>query len=158
MSLIRHDTWRVPVIKCLKLNSITKSLLLSGTLSTQAVLANSQIKQGEHLYQTYCASCHGLSGGMDMKQRVAPPIAGVRLHYINIHPDKASFVAAVTDWLEQQDDNKSLMRGAIRRFNIMPPISLSKEDAQKIAHYIYTGDLEKPEGFDKHVEEMHGKP
>ena len=154
MSLIRHDTWRAPVIKLLNTNSVTKSLLLlAGVLSSQAALANSEIKQGEHLYKTYCSSCHGLTGGMDMKQRVAPPIAAVRFHYINIHPDKASFVSAVTNWLEKQDENKSLMRGAIRRFNIMPPIPVSKEDSQKIANYIYAGNLEKPEGFDKHVEE-----
>lgn len=158
MSTIRPDTWRAPAIKLLDINSVTKTLLLACMLSTQAVLANSEIKQGEHLYKTFCSSCHGLSGGMDMNQRVAPPIAGVRLHYISIHPDKASFVAAVSNWLDKQDENKSLMRGAIRRFNIMPPISVSKEDALKIAHYIYAGDLEKPEGFDKHVEEMHGKP
>ena len=141
MSLIRHDTWRAPVIKLLNTNSVTKLLLLlAGVLSSQAalssptVLANSEIKQGEHLYKTYCSSCHGLTGGMDMKQRVAPPIAAVRFHYINIHPDKKSFVTAVTNWLEKQDENKSLMRGAIRRFNIMPPIPVSKEDAQKIDH------------------------
>ncbi len=95
---------------------------------------------------------------MDMSQRVAPPIAAVRLHYINIHPDKTSFVTAVTNWVEKQDENKSLMRGAIRRFNLMPPVSVTKEDAQKIASYIYAGNIEKPAGFDKHVEEMHGKP
>ena len=49
------------------------------------------------------------------------------------------------------------MRGAIRRFNIMPPISISREDNQKIASYIYAGNIEKPAGFDNHVEEMHGK-
>ena len=92
-----------------------------------------------------------------MSKRVAPPIAAVRYHYINIHPDKAPFVTAVTSWLEKQDASKSLMRGAIRRFNIMPPIPVSKDDAQKIANYIYAGDLEKPDGFDKHVEERHGK-
>ena len=126
-------------------------------LSSQALLADSELKQGEVLYTTYCSSCHGLSGGMDMSQRVAPPIAAVRLHYIDIHPDKAAFVTAVTNWLEKQDENKSLMRGAIRRFNIMPAIQVSKDDAQKIANYIYAGKLEKPEGFDKHVEERHGK-
>ena len=132
-------------------------MLLAFTLSPQAVLADDEVKQGEHLYKTYCSSCHGLTGGMDMNQRIAPPIAAVRFHYISTHPDKASFVAAVTNWLEKQDENKSLMRGAIRRFNLMPPVPVAKEDAQKIASYIYAGNIEKPAGFDEHVEEMHGK-
>jgi len=125
-------------------------------LLSKSVFAESDIIQGEQLYKTYCSSCHGLGGGMDMRQRVAPPIAAVRYHYIGVYPDKTSFVTAITNWVEKQDENKSLMRGAIRRFNIMPPISINKQDAQKIASYIFTGDIEKPSGFDKHVEEMHG--
>ena len=118
----------------------------------QTVFADSDTKQGEHLYRTYCSSCHGLSLGMDMKQRVAPPIAAVRFHYIGTYPDKFSFVTAISNWVEKQDENKSLMYGAIRRFNIMPPIAISKEDTQKIASYIFAGNIEKPPGFDKHVE------
>ena len=137
---------------------ITESfLLITFMLLSKPVFAESDIIQGEQLYKTYCSSCHGLSGGMDMRQRVAPPIAAVRFHYIDTYPDKISFVTAITNWVEKQDENKSLMRGAIRRFNIMPPISISREYTQKIAGYIYAGNIEKPAGFDKHVEEMHGK-
>ena len=131
-------------------------LLLIFILLQQPALADNEESQGKHLYKTLCSSCHGLSGGMDMGQRVAPPIAAVRFHYIGAYPDKTSFVTAITNWVEKQDENKSLMRGAIRRFNIMPPISVSKEDTQKIARYIYAGDIEKPPGFDNHVKEMHG--
>ena len=40
---------------------------------------------------------------------------------------------AVADWVEKQDASNSLMPGAIRRFNIMPPIPISRESAEKIA-------------------------
>ncbi len=131
-------------------------MLLSQSVFAENGAITSDIKQGEQLYKTYCSTCHGLSGGMDMRQRVAPPIAAVRFHYIGAYPDKTSFVAAITDWVGKQDENKSMMRGAIRRFNIMPPLSIRREDAEKIAHYIYEGDLDKPAGFDEHVKEMHG--
>ena len=134
----------------------TPFLLLTFTLLQQTVLADNEETQGKQLYKTFCSSCHGLSGGMDMRQRVAPPIAAVRFHYIGAYPDETSFVTAITNWVEKQDENKSLMRGAIRRFNIMPPISISKQDAQKIASYIYAGNIEKPPGFDEHIKEMHG--
>ena len=49
------------------------------------------------------------------------------------------------------------MRGAIRRFNIMPPVSVSRQHAEKIAAYIYDGNIEKPAGFDQHFQEMHGQ-
>jgi len=38
----------------------------------------------------------------------------------------------------------------------MPPVSVSRADAEKIAEYIYEGDIDKPQGFDKHYEERHG--
>jgi mono/diheme cytochrome c family protein len=133
-------------------------LLLAFILLPQVVQANNDVKQGKQLYKTYCSACHGNTGGMDMSKRVAPPIIAVRMHYIGPHPDKASFVTAVANWVEKQDESKSLMFGAVRRFNIMPPVSVARKDAEKIAAYIYQGDIEKPAGFDKHFEEMHGKP
>ena len=114
-------------------------------------------KEGEQLYITHCSACHGSTGGMDMSKRLGPPVIAVRMHYIGSYPDKDSFVMAVADWIEKQDESKSLMRGAIRRFNLMPPVYISRQKAEKIASYIYDGELEKPAGFDEHVEKMHGK-
>jgi Spy/CpxP family protein refolding chaperone len=94
---------------------------------------------------------------MDMSKRIAPPIAAVRLHYIDKHPDQAAFVQAVSGWMEKQDVNKSLMKGAIKKFNIMPPMTLPKKDVEKIAAYMYSGNIEKPAGFEEHVKEQHGK-
>ena len=124
---------------------------------SQAATAKENHKNGEQLYRAHCSACHGNTGGMDMSKRVAPPIVAVRMHYIGTYADKDSFVIAVADWVEKQDENNSLMRGAIRRFNIMPPVSISREKAEKIAAYIYDGNIEKPEGFQKHFEERHGK-
>jgi len=126
-------------------------------LASQAAQADNDVKKGEKLYKTYCSACHGAAGGMDMSKRVAPPIIAVRMHYIGAYPDKKSFVAAVASWVEKQDASKTLMRGAIRNFKIMPPVQVSRKDAQKIAAYIYEGDVDKPAGFDEHFEEMHGK-
>jgi len=132
-------------------------LLTAGlVLQTQAVLASDD-KAGEQLYKAHCASCHGLSGGMDMSKRIAPPIAGVRRHYLDSYPDRDSFVMIIADWVENPDAGKSLMPGAIRRFNIMPRLTVDRQDVEKIAAYIYQGDIEKPAGFDEHEERMHGR-
>ena len=125
--------------------------------SSQVIASESTIDEGKQLYKTKCSACHGATGGMDMNKRLAPPIAGVRLHYIGVHADKASFLAAITGWLDQPDASKSLMRGAIKKFKIMPELTVAKEDAVKIATYIYEGELDKLAGFDEHVEKMHGK-
>ncbi len=134
------------------------ALLLASILVSQTALASDSNKENEGaaLYKAHCSSCHGNTGGMDMRKRVAPPIVAVRMHYIGSYPEKDAFVMAVAQWVEKQDASQSLMRGAIRRFNIMPPISIPKNDAEKIAAYIFDGDIEKPEGFDQHFNERHG--
>ena len=111
-------------MKTLKPLVIAASILLS-----QASFASEGHEEGEKLFKANCAVCHGSTGGMDMSKRLAPPIAAVRMHYISTYQDEASFVNAVSSWVEKQDPNKSLMRGAIQKFNIMPPLDVSKEDA-----------------------------
>ena len=112
---------------------------------------------GEQLYKTYCDACHGMAGGMDMSKRIAPPMAAVRMHYSGVHADKRSFVAAISHWLEKPDASKALMRGAIRRFKLMPPLFVSEANAELIAGYIYDGNIAGPAGFQEHMNEMHGK-
>jgi len=140
--------------------NIIKPLFISTAilLSPVSFANDNKHEEGEKLFKSICAVCHGLDvGGMDMSKRLGPPIAGVRKHYLNVYPDEASFVGAVTSWIEKQDESKSLMPEAIQHFNIMPALSVPKGDAVKIATYIYSGDIEKPEGLDRHMGEMHKK-
>lgn len=144
------------VFRAIKINIIRILFTTGLVLQTQAVLASDD-KAGEQLYKAHCASCHGLSGGMDMSKRIAPPIAGVRRHYLDSYPDRDSFVMIIADWVENPDAGKSLMPGAIRRFNIMPRLTVDRQDVEKIAAYIHQGDIEKPAGFDEHEQMMHGR-
>ena len=136
-----------------------KTLLVTTILllSQAAFAGDNKHEEVEKLYNISCAVCHGSTGGMDEGRSIAPPIAAVRMHYIETYSDEDSFVSAVAGWIEKQDESKSLMRGAIRKFKIMPPIAVSKEDAKKIAAYIYDGEIEELEGFKEHIEEGHGK-
>jgi|MEHZ01.4.fsa_nt_MEHZ011181899.1_27 mono/diheme cytochrome c family protein len=130
--------------------------LLILTLVSQALSAQENHEEGEQIFQTICSACHGAAGGMDMTQRLAPPMIAVRMHYIDIYPDQGSFVTAVADWVEHQEEDRSLMPGAIRQFNLMPPLAIEREQAEKVAAYIYAGDIQNPEGFQEHFEAAHG--
>ncbi len=110
-------------------------LIAASILLTQASFASDKYEEGEKLYKANCAVCHGSTGGMDMTKRIAPPIAAVRMHYIGTYPDQNSFVNAVSSWVEKQDENKSLMRGAIQKFKIMPPLAVAKEDAVMVKFF-----------------------
>lgn len=128
------------------------SLLLFSQVTTA-----SESDHGKHLYIKHCNSCHGVEHGMDMSKRVAPPAFAVKMHYIGTYSDKDSFVMAIADWLETRDVDNSMMRGAVHRFGVMPEVKVSRDEAEKIAQFIYEGDLESPVGFQQHYEEMHGK-
>jgi len=128
------------------------SLLLFSHMSTA-----SENKHGKQLYLKHCNSCHGVEHGMDMSKRVAPPVFAVKRHYIGTYADKDSFVMAIADWLETRDVDNSMMRGAVRRFGVMPEVKVSRNEAEKIAEFIFEGDLKSPVGFQQHYEEMHGK-
>lgn len=131
--------------------------IVSLSLLSQGLLADSVVDEGKQLFTTYCSACHGMTGGMDMSQRIAPPIIAVKMHYIETHKEQESFVKAISDWVASPDKSKTLMPGAIRRFNLMPAIPVADGDAKKIATYMFKGELDKPEGFDQHYQQRHGK-
>lgn len=131
--------------------------VLSFIFLSPLAIASDNNKEGMQLYVKHCISCHGTEGGMDMSKRVAPPVFAVKMHYIGTYSDKDSFVMAIADWLENRDADNSMMRGAVRRFGVMPEVKVTREEAEKIAAYIYEGNLDNPEGFQQHYEDMHGK-
>ena len=102
-----------------------------------------------------CYSCHSPNAGMDM--RIAPPMAGVKMHYLEMYENEEEFVNAIWSFLENPEEDKSLMKGAVRKFGLMPYVPYQEEDIKSIASYIYNNELEKPDWFDQHVKGRHGK-
>ena len=137
-------------------SSMQLFILFLSLVSTATIANADEIKKGKQLFQTHCASCHGVAGGMDMSKRKAPPIIAVRKHYIGTYSDKFSFVNTIADWVENPDKNKTQMRGAIRRFGLMPKTTVNRNDVEKIAAYIFEGEIDTPAGFQEHVKRMHG--
>jgi len=134
-----------------------KPLLLTvGVLVSSATFASDDISAGRQLFEQKCAVCHGGTGGMEMERRLAPPMMGVKKHYTKVHKDKEAFVAAVVSWVKKPEEGKSLMKMAIKKFNLMPTIPVSSEDVEKIATYIYEGKLGMPKGFGEHMKKMQG--
>lgn len=59
-------------------------------------------------------------------------------------------------WVVKPEKDKSLMKRAIDQFSLMPALPLPRKDLEKVATYMYEGELDKPGRFDEHVADLHG--
>ena len=135
-------------------------LLSCGTKSTsQDVTSDEQVAvtdladhPGYTLYKMYCVACHG--NAATPENRLAPPAFMVHNRYKAAY-DKDAFVKRVVAWIDAPSTEKSIMPGAVRNFNLMPPLPLSLEDREKIADYFYETEFEEPAWFAEHERGEH---
>lgn len=123
-------------------------LLLSLLLGTSALASNN----GKVLMESMCTSCHVTSG----QGVIAPPIFAVKNHVKNAYPAREDFIQQIVDWVEEPNQDVSLMPGAINKFGLMPKLGYSQQDVEKIASYLYDEDLKSPRWYQKHYQEHHG--
>lgn len=111
------------------------------------------IRQGVQLMQTHCHVCHGIEQ-RSMDAMLAPPLWGVRAHYLQQYPEPAAFVTAVTDFVTEPEQHKSLMPLELDRYGLKAPVSLEELEIQRIAMAIYSGQVERPE-WSRAYEKLH---
>ena len=105
--------------------------------------------------KTLCYACHSPTAEMDM--RMAPPMIAVKMHYTKEYANQEDFVNAIWKYMQKPEEEKSLMKRAVKRFGLMPYVPYKEEDIKSIANYIYNNDLDKPEWFEEHKKQEHGK-
>jgi hypothetical protein len=122
---------------------------------TQVVPVKPVQSDGLKKMKTFCYSCHSPTAEMDM--RMAPPMEAVKMHYKEKYNNQKDFVNAIWEFTHKPEESKSLMKGAVRKFGLMPYVPYKEEDIRLIATYIYNNELEKPDWFDDHLKEKHNK-
>lgn len=113
-----------------------------GADDLQATLAFKTMEQN-------CFSCHSPKGG-GPDARIAPPMAAVKQHYLDHHPDKEAFIQSMVDFLQHPSKEKSLMPGALAKFGLMPVMDFPEETVTAVATYIYDHPMEEPGWYKKH--------
>lgn len=101
------------------------------------------IQQGVELMPTYCLTCHGV-GDLKMDEVLAPPLWGVRAHYLSEFREPQAFVDAVTEFLLDPHFDRSRMPIELERYGVKAPVSLSEEEIRAAAWAIYAGEVERP--------------
>tara|TARA_R110002072_G_scaffold131586_1_gene271274 strand:- start:84867 stop:85454 length:588 start_codon:yes stop_codon:yes gene_type:complete len=115
------------------------------------VISKTTDHPGKKLMEQQCYVCHNPSSDHD--GRIAPPMVAVKSHYMTDSITKKQFTDAIWNFVEKPSEEKSKMRGAVRRFNLMPFQPFDEGQVRLIADYMYQYKIDEPDWFKKHVEE-----
>ena len=121
-----------------------------------ALLTNQEPNEGYTLMKNNCYVCHNPNTASH-DDILAPPFKAVKMHYNREYDNKKDFVDAMVNWVQNPEEDKALMFGAVRRFKVMPKLPLPTEDLEKIATYIYENNVEEPEWMEEHMKEHKGE-
>ena len=103
------------------------------------VVSNSR---GYELMQQKCYICHIERPNPSMSgQMIAPPMSQVQEHYKPSYLNKDEFVKAMVSFIQNPSEEKTLMPGAVKKFNLMPKLIYDEPELQLIAETIYTHDF-----------------
>jgi nitrate reductase cytochrome c-type subunit len=102
---------------------------------------------GKKLMENKCYVCHNLTNSHD--DRIAPPMIAIKKHYISDNTTKEEFINAMQNWIKNPTEETSKMKGAVRRFGVMPKQYFSEETIQQISEYMFDNEIEHPSWFEK---------
>ncbi len=123
-------------------------------LSTEVIVEGSAV-EGRKIVESECYICHNPAASQ--ATMIAPPMVAVKRHYIDENTNKEDFTRAMINWLNDPQPEKSRMRGALRRFGVMPYQPYSEESIRAIADYLYVSELPQPDWFEEHFQKGHGQ-
>lgn len=104
-----------------------------------------QLAAGFHLMESNCFSCHSPNAATETK--TGPTMAAIKEAYLEGDNSLSAFTNDFIAFHNNPSEANSKMPEAIKKFNLMPKMSLSDEQITNIAAYIYISDIEKPDWF-----------
>ncbi len=124
--------------------------------SSEVVELTSQelAEKGKKTMENKCYLCHNPSSSE--KNRVGPPMAAIKARYLQDASTKEEFVNSIWHFVEKPTKDKAKLKGAVKRFGVMPYQKYSQEEIEAIAHFMYEYKIEEPEWFGEHWEKNHG--
>lgn len=109
---------------------------------------------GKQLLETNCYICHSPTASHD--DRIGPPMIAVKKHYLKAGMTKEEFIGDLQNWIKNPTEDNVKMKGAVRRFGIMPKQAFPDETINEIGEYLYDFEIEQPEWFEKHFNSEKG--
>jgi cytochrome c553 len=112
-------------------------------------LDTAEILEGKKLMETHCYLCHSPNAA-EKDGRIAPPMIAIKAHYIDNQTTKDEFVAAIQSFIDNPTEDKVHLKGAFKRFGLMPKQVFPAGSVQKIANFMYDYQIEEPSWFAAH--------
>jgi len=108
-----------------------------------AVREIAKTNKGYELMKQRCFICHLEKPDPSSKidQMIAPPMMRVQEHYKPSYPEKEAFVKAVMAYVNNPSQEKTLMPGAVKKFNLMPKVIYDQNELRTIVEALYHIDL-----------------
>lgn len=93
--------------------------------------------EGESKFMAYCYSCHNDQTPSD--SRLAPSTRAIQTRYKKALPEEAEFIKAIRMFVIEPTEKGALLKKAVKKFGLMPPMAYPEKDLDAIAHYIFHG-------------------
>lgn len=113
------------------------------------------MERGFNLLEKNCFTCHSPKGPKE--NRIAPPMAAIKMHYINEKTTLDEFTQALSTFVLNPNVSNSKMPGAIQKFGLMPKMDFDSDELKAIATYLYNRPIEEPNWYQNHFQEERGK-
>lgn len=114
-------------------------------------------ENGKDLMQTHCYLCHSPSAPLD-EGRIGPPMIAIKAHYQKAYGDREAFINGIVEFVERPDQKHAKLKGAVRRFGLMPYQQYDSVEVRTIAAYLYDFEIEEPDWFKAHWQERQDTP
>lgn len=76
--------------------------------------------EAKELMEKHCYLCHNPTAA-EQEGRIAPPMVAIKARYIDMQGyTKEEFIKAISEFVSNPTEEKALMNGAVRKFNVMP--------------------------------------
>ena len=142
------------------MTSLLAASALATVLASTGVRANTATEEASVTIppsvQSNCLICHTIGAKNEPTQAIAPPLFAVKNH-LKEFTDRDEFIAHVSEWVKNPSADNSRMRGAVKKFGLMPALPLADDVLEEIAGWIYDTPMKKPNWYAKHYRKEHGK-
>lgn len=113
-------------------------------------------QEGLALMEQHCYLCHSPSAGQ-FDGRVAPPMVTIKGYYIDKHPSKAEFVAAMERFVGYPTKEHAILLESVAQYGLMPRQNYPAGSVAKIAAFMFDYLIEEPNWFASYYLEKYAK-